>query len=116
MPMKNMSWGVGFDEKDRIITSDAPVYIHKNSNTQKEYDRIVFPISSKICLFLFGNEEKECYPKNFLFPIKDSDRRYILKTITLSSFEYIYSNHLLDDNEKRIIKKVKKKKKYNITN
>lgn len=105
-PMKNMSFGVGVDRQARIITSDKPVFIYSEEFPCKEYGRVIFPITSELCLFLFGKEDKEHYPKNFLFPINDEIREEILKSMTASSFEKIYSNHLLDKKERRFVKEV----------
>lgn len=107
-PMLNMSFGVGVDRQAKIVTSDNPVFIYSRERTNKEYSKVIFPITSEICLFLFGNEYKEQYPKNFLFPIKDEDREEIFKSITKSSQQKIYSNHMLDKKERRFVKEVRK--------
>lgn len=105
-PMKNMSFGVGVDRQARIITSDKPIYIHSEEFPCEEYGRVIFPISAELCLFLFGREDKKHYPKNFLFPIDDETREEIIKSLTASSFEKIYSNHMLDKKERRFIREV----------
>ena len=107
-PMLNMSFGVGVDRQAKIVTSDNPIFIYSKERTIKEYSKVIFPITSEICLFLFGNEYKEQYPKNFLFPIKDEDREEIFKSITKSSQQKIYSNHMLDKKERRFVKEVRK--------
>lgn len=105
-PMKNMSFGVGVDKQGKVITSDKPVYIYAEDFPCQEYGRVIFPITSEICLFLFRKETKNQYPKNFLFPIMDEVREEIIKSMTESSFEKIYANHLLDKTERRYIKEV----------
>ena len=107
-PMKNMSFGLGVDRGKSIITSDKTVYICAKRFPCDEYDKIIFPISSKLCLFLFGNENKENCRKNFLFPIEDEIKEEIIKSMTVSSFGKLYSNHILDKNEKKHIKQAKK--------
>lgn len=102
--MKNMSIGIGVDKDKKLITSDKPVYIDLKSFPCKEFDKIIFPISSEICLFLFGNKNKGKYQKNFLFPIKPEDREEIIKAMTRSSFGKLYSNHILDKGERECIK------------
>lgn len=109
-PMKNMSFGVGVDRQARIITSDKPVFIHSKEFPCKEYDRVIFPITSKVCLILFGKDDKKQYPKNFLFPIGDMEREVIFKSMVASSFEKIYSNHLLEEKEKKLVEEVLAKK------
>ena len=105
-PMKNMSFGVGVDRQAKIITSDKPVFIHSEEFSCKEYGRVIFPITAELCLFLFGSEDKEHYPKNFLFPIDDEIREEITKSLTASSFGKLYANHMLDKKERRYVKEV----------
>lgn len=105
-PMKNMSFGVGVDRQARIITSDQPVFICSEEFPCEEYDRIIFPITSELCLFLFGKEYKRYYCKNFLFPIEEGEREEIFKSMTDSSFERIYSNHFLNRKERSYIEDV----------
>lgn len=109
-PMKNMSFGVGVDKQAKLITSDNPVFIHATEFPCTEYQRVIFPITSELCLFLIGKEDKEFYPKNFLFAIGDETREEIIKSMTSSSFREIYSNHLFDKNERKFIKEVLKEK------
>lgn len=104
--MKNMSFAVGVDKRARIITSDKPVHIYSKEYPCEEYERIIFPITSEICLFMFGGEDKKRYPKNSLFPIGDDGREEILKSMADSSFGKIYSNHLLDKKEKKFVEEV----------
>lgn len=121
-PMCNMSFGVGVDISGRIITADKPVYVYSKELRCKEYEKIIFPISSQICLFLFGEEEKKKYPKNFLFPVKEVVREEIIKSMAYTSFEKIYSNHRLNKSELRYINEAikdreedRKGSKFNIT-
>ena len=107
-PMKNMSFGIGVDEQERIITADKPVFICSKEFPCIEYERIIFPISSQICLFMFGNEDKKMQRKNFLFPIDDDYREEIIKSIADSAFEKVYSNHVFDKKERKYIKEIMK--------
>lgn len=69
-PMKNMSFGVGIDRSKSIITSDKPIYVCGSDFPCEEYDKIIFPVSSELCLFLFGNENKAKYRKIFCSPLE----------------------------------------------
>lgn len=69
-PMKNMSLCVGIDRSKSIITSDKPIYVCGSDFPCEEYDEIIFPVSSELRLFLFGNENKAKYRKNFCSPLE----------------------------------------------
>ena len=105
-PLKSMTFGIGVDIQKRIITSDKPVFVYAKEFPCKEYERIIFPISSQICLFMFGNEDKKMQRKNFLFPIGEEHREEIIKSMSASAFEKVYSNHIFDKKERRYIKEI----------
>lgn len=107
-PMKSMSFGIGVDVQKRIITSDKPVFVCTSDFPCEEYEKIIFPISSQICLFMFGNEEKKIQRKNFLFPINESHREEIIKSMSATAFEKVYSNHIFDKKERKYIKEIMK--------
>lgn len=105
-PMKNMLFGVGIGRSKSIITSDKPIYVCGSDFPCEEYDEIIFPVSSELCFFLFGNENKAKYRKNFLFPIGDEIKQEIIKSMAASSFGKLYSNHILTKMERKYIKEV----------
>lgn len=98
-PMLNMSFGIGVDKQAGIITSDRPVVIISEEYPCEEYGMVVFPISSQICLFLFGKDKKKLCQKNFLFPIGDDQRKEINMIIAKSAYETIYSRSPLKNRE-----------------
>ncbi len=107
-PMADMAFGVFVDEEGMLITSDKTVYIHATSFPCSEYEKIIFPISSKLCLILFGGEEKKKLPKkNFLCPIDNESRRMIFSAIADASFNKVFSNHRLDDEELHLIEQIR---------
>ena len=53
--MKGMSFAVGIDDLGRGVTSDNPVAIY--ANKKGEFESVIFPVTAKICLFMFKNEE-----------------------------------------------------------
>lgn len=112
--MKNMSFGVGVDMSKSIITSDKPIYVCAKNLSYDEYDEIIFPISSEICLFLFGKENRENCRKNFLFPIGDEIKKEVIKSMTKSSLGKLYSNHIMDKTERKYIKEAMNEMCYNI--
>ena len=98
-PMQNMSFTVGVDYESKIVTSDMPVFISSKTFPCEEYKKIIFPITSSICLIMLGEGEKDNYFKNTLFPIDDKIRTEIFNSITSSAFRFIYSNRKLDTQE-----------------
>lgn len=117
-PMRNMSLGIGVDLERRVITSDKTVYIHSGSDEFQceEYESVIFPISAEICLFMFGGEDKKIYDKNFLFQIDENRREEIVKSMSSSAFEKIYSNHLFNEKEIRYIREVEKDRQEDVKN
>lgn len=107
-PLKRMTFGIGVDLQERIVTSDKPVFVCSKVFPCKEYKKIIFPISSQICLFMFGSEDKRRYRKNFLFPIGEEHREEIIKSMSASAFKKVYLNHIFDKKEKRYIKEIMK--------
>lgn len=99
-PMENMHIGVGVDLQGRIITSDNPVYVETSEWPCDEYNKIIFPISSQLCLFLFGKEEKKMVDENFLFPIGEADREEIIVSLASNAFKKIYLSYKLEEHEK----------------
>ncbi len=109
-PMEKMTFGVGVDTQRKIITSDNPVFIYAREYPCVEYDKIIMPITSSLCLFLYGGEEKKLYPKNSLFSIDEDDRQEIFKSITSAADIWIYSNYLFGKDEKQWIEYVLKER------
>ncbi|MBD5536253.1 MAG: DUF4238 domain-containing protein [Lachnospiraceae bacterium] len=107
-PMKSMAFGIGVDVQGRIITSDKAVFVYSKEFPCEEYEKIIFPISSQICLFMFGNQDKKMQRKNFLFPIDEGCREEIVKSMSASAFEKVYSNHIFDKKERKYIKEIMK--------
>lgn len=110
-PMMDMSFVVCVDKKGRIITSDKTMYVYATEFPTKEYEKVIFPISSEICLILLGGEEKKEYKRdNFLVPMNESIRKMIVQAISDSAFEKIYANHALDEQELQWVEEVMKSK------
>lgn len=106
-PMLNMTIGIGVDVEGRVITTDKTMYIYaKESFPCEEYGKIIFPISSKLCLFMHGAEEKTNARKNYLFPITEYEREEIIKSMAASAFSKIYSSKELNGSELRYVKEI----------
>ncbi len=117
-PMLSMTFGIGVDVEGRVITSDKTMFIYtKEEFPCKEYGKIIFPITSELCLYMYGAEEKTNVRKNCLFPIDEYDREEIIKSMVASAFEKVYSSKELNDNEIRYINEIlsdRRKREYAI--
>ncbi len=102
--MEKMSFAVIADKSGKLLTSDKPVYIYSQNLFSTEFEKIIFPITSQLCLVLIGGEEKKEYGrKNFLSPIDDGTREMIIKSMIESANEKIFSNHKLNSKELKMI-------------
>lgn len=103
-PMLNMSFSICVDKKGRFITSDKAMYINAPNLYYEEYEKVVFPITSEICLILLGGEaKKHCSKKNGLFFAKDEFVWSVFKDISSSAYEKIYANHELTPKELELL-------------
>ena len=107
-PMNNMSFAIGVDYENKIITSDKTACIYCLKSSHIEYEKIIFPISSELCLYMFGGDEKKNIGRNFLFKIENQHREEILKSLSEAAINELYSNHIFDKAEENIIKNRKK--------
>lgn len=96
-PMMSMHIGIGADASGKLITSDNPVCIFSDRIISEEYKEIIFPISSKLCLYMVGGEEKKRCGKNFLFFINEKNREKICDRIKIKAKQYLYSGYELSD-------------------
>ena len=77
-PMVTMTFGVGVDRQAKIITSDKPIYVYAQEVPCTEYKKIIFPISAKVCLFLYGEEYKKKSLKIFYFQLMmEYEKKYL---------------------------------------
>lgn len=107
-PMLNMSVNIGVMQGDEeLFTSDNPVYIHANWPC-KEYDKIIFPISSKTCLFMYGGEYKKVYNKNGLIPIDEEMLKEINWSIAYNADKMIFSAKRLNRKQEKEICRIHK--------
>lgn len=104
--LEKMNLTVGVDRQSKIVTSDNPVFICKEDTSEREFERIIFPISSQICLFLFRPTNGTKEYKNCCFEIDEDFRKEIIKSISQMAYKQIYSNHPLDKFEKRYIREI----------
>lgn len=102
---EKMSIAVGVDDSDSIITSDDPVYAYSPTQSHDNVEEIIFPLTSKLVIYLYGGQMKSQVRKNFLFPIDASELERIHNNIAYSANEWIYSKRPLSKEEKQIVDK-----------
>ena len=108
-PFCSMSFDVGVVEGDKsIFTSDNPVYVEAPIWPCEEYRKVIFPITSKICLFMYGQEEKKYHKRNGLFPIVPEVLEEILWSVSLRADRMIVSGTNFTEQEMEIIRKARK--------
>ena len=104
-PMLNMYFSVCVDKKGRFITSDKAMYIYSPEFPCEEYERVIFPITSQLCLILIGRELKQqCKSKNFLFPANEDAVEQVFANMARSAFEKIFANHELNPKELKLLR------------
>lgn len=107
-PMLNMSFNIGVIQGDEeLFTSDDPIYIHANWPCE-EYDQIIFPITSKLCLFMYGGEYKAVHKKNCLFPIEKEMLAEINRAIAYRADKMIFSAKQLNKQQEDEICRIHK--------
>lgn len=109
-PLNNMSIAIGVDKQETIFTSDDPVYCYSSQREIvkiTEYDKVILPLTPKLVLLLFGNEEKKEYDKNRLFPLEQENKEDIKKSIAYCAQSWIFSKRELSSDDKEIIRQVR---------
>ena len=109
-PMYEMQFAIGVDFDNGLITSDKGVSIIGKKLPTEEYDEVVFPITSSICLFLLGNENKDVYKNNTLFELSEAGKKHVISNVVLDAYKKIYSNHKFSVAEKKYIKEIVKER------
>jgi len=110
-PMYKMQFAVGIDFDNQIITSDKGASIIGKEFPTDEYDEVIFPITSSICLFLVGNDNKDIHQDNTLFELSDAGKKHITTNVVLDAYKRIYSNHRFSVQEKKFIKDIARERK-----
>lgn len=110
-PMYKMQFAVGIDFDNQVITSDKGASIIGKEFPTDEYDEVIFPITSSICLFLVGNDNKDIHQDNTLFELSDAGKKHITTNVVLDAYKRIYSNHRFSVQEKKFIKDIARERK-----
>ncbi|WP_288885364.1 DUF4238 domain-containing protein [uncultured Eubacterium sp.] len=110
-PMYNMQFAVGVDFDNQLITSDKGISVIAKEFPTDEYNEVIFPITSSICLFLFGNDHKDMYKDNILFELSENGKKHVISSVVLDAYKKIYSNHRFNVSEKKYIKEIANERK-----
>lgn len=114
--LESMTIALGVDESESIITSDSPVFSQAPDYEMEKLEKIEFPLSSKLVLFLFGGKLKKEYRKNSLFPLNAEEVSWIQRNAACSAEEWVYSKHPITNNEKKTIQEGHALKQYILDN
>lgn len=107
-PMINMNLNIGVIQGDEeLITSDNPIYIRANWPCE-EYDEIIFPITSKLCLYMYGGKYKTIHKKNCLFLIEKEMVKEINSSIAYRADKMIFSAKQLNKKQEDEICRIHK--------
>jgi len=106
-PFFKMHFHVFVNKNDNFITSDKTMYVYSPETPCEEYERVVFPITSSICLILLGGKEKKDWAgKNCLHPSNSEVEEMVFKDIAGSAYGKLFSNHILNAKELKMLKDV----------
>ena len=100
---EKMTIVVGVDDSDSIITSDDPVYAYSPTQSHDNAEEIIFPLTSKLVIYLFGGQMKSQVRKNSLLHIDAPELKRIQNNIAYSANEWIYSKRPLSKEEKQTV-------------
>lgn len=116
-PMDSMTIAVGVDGSGSLFTSDSPIFCYspevKDFVNLKEYERIVYPLTPKLVLLLFGGEAKQKYNKNGLFPLDREKLNIVKQHIACSANKWFLSMNELSAEDIEIIKSTRENEREN---
>ncbi len=104
-PMITMDIAVGVvDSTEELFTSDNPVYFYTKNYPCEEYGKIIFPITSKICLFFWGKDVNHERISNRMFKMSKELIEEIKWSVAYSAYDFIYSEHQLNRSDIALIR------------
>lgn len=107
-PLFNMKIEIGILEEDGVlITSDSPVYVESSDCYSDEYRKVIFPLSSKICLFFYGAEEKDNHKHNSLISITPNLYDEIVEAVAYRCNRFVVSERRINKKMIRFIRNAK---------
>ena len=105
----DLSFVVGIDKRDRIFTSDNPVFCQGSSLDNIE--KVIFPLSSDLVLFLVGKNYCDTFQQILFYEMNNIDVEEINWSISRIAKSCILSKYLLEEPEIEQIKQAQQDKK-----
>ena len=94
--MKSLTFRIGVDNTNSIITTDMPVFVYSPTKSGDNVEKVIFPITSEICLFMY---QKNTVPNNSLMKISDQLRKEIFCNMVVCADKMLFSNHAFTKEE-----------------
>lgn len=111
-PLLDMKIEIGVIEGDDVLlTADYPVYVEAPGWNVGEYRKVIFPLTSKICLFFYGAEEKEFHKGNKIVPILPDAYQDTIEAIAFRCNRLIVSENRITKKQIKILKSARLKMK-----
>ena len=101
-----MEFQIGIAPDDVIITSDRPV-IEWKPDKNELYNRpkqVMFPLSSRLCLYLFPITDQSQLGRSFFFALSDTQIRDIQINVAFCARRWIFSRESLTEEQRERIK------------
>lgn len=105
-----MAFQIGITDDDVIFTSDRPVILWPPDKYEL-YNRpkaVVFPLTSRLVLFLFPWEGVEPIGRNCFIKLDGERIKDIQTNVAVYAREWVYSRHPLNEKEVEIIKEARR--------
>ena len=109
--LEGMAFQVGVTEGDVFFTSDRPVIQYPSYNDNFPYTpkAVIFPLTSRIVLYLYPKEDVSQTAQNCLFQLDQERIRAIQHNISVYARRWIYSRKPLTEEQVFIIKAAREK-------
>ena len=107
--LSGMAFQVGLTSDDAIFTSDRPIVLWPSKSTEviSRPKALVFPLTSRIVLYLYPLEDVDRTGWNYLFQLDEGRIRDIQANIAICARRWIYSRECLTGEQLRIIKEAR---------
>ena len=107
--LAGMAFQIGIADQDVVITSDRPVVLWPPKEDE-QYNRpraLAFPLTSKLLLYLFPEEDIAPIARNCFFKLSNEQINDFYSSISVYTRSWIYSRYPLTEEQIRIISKAR---------